>query len=368
MAAKNNDSDLFIERSSSGLIARTEGLSGEPLLTQWLAHLLRQPSYQSVLLSFFVGEKTTRTALSNITIRDEERDSDGSGTPDIQIAGEKLALIVENKFDAGMTKNQPLRYMQILKRRFTEKKVLVFLVPAWRKKEIQTILAPYISKNAGVSVRICTRDELAELLMESIHGSELIHEFTRDVLRRCKVQSPLKVNELNNASEVLAKWLRQQELLKGIRERLLEEPIFKGMKFQLETMPEWDEDHCYMGINVAVSDTVSESEWVCWIGFWNLFQRKNRSATPLIAHVYDSPAAKKRLPKFWSSLRSLRAANIVAPLVHGHGWPIPIRISVIKGNKSVREQADKIVAYTVSVLSGDKQKRRETPGRTRTNS
>jgi PD-(D/E)XK nuclease superfamily len=82
----------------------------------------------SALIPFFVGEKTNRRDLSNVAIRAEERDSDGSGTPDIRIRSENLFVIIENKFDAGMTKNQPLSYIQILKKSSAEKKLLVFLV------------------------------------------------------------------------------------------------------------------------------------------------------------------------------------------------------------------------------------------------
>src|SRR5262245_33516321 len=316
MPAKNTDSDSLLERSSSGLIASIEGLRGEPLLTQWLAYLLRLSAYQSMLVSFFVGQKTRRGSLSNILIRDEGSDSDGGGIPDIEIGGDNFALIIENKFDARMTRNQPVRYIQILNRKFAQKKILVFRVPAWRKKEIQTILAQYIS-NGGVNIRVCVWEDLAELLMESSGNSELVHEFARDVLRRCRVQSPLKINELTIASDVLAQWLNQRELLKEIRAGLLVEPTLKNMTFQLETKPEWDEEHCYMGITASAPN----SEWVFWIGFWNLFQRTNRRATPLIAHVYERSAAKKMLPKFWSSLRSLRAANVVAALVPGHVVP-----------------------------------------------
>ena len=334
-----------MERNFPGLITRTEGLSGEPLITQWLGHLLQQPAYQGVIIPFFAGEEINCATLSNVVIQDEEGESDGGGRPDIEIGCEALAMIVENKFDAAMTNNQPVGYLQILKKRTAEKKILVFLVPGWRKKELQTLLASYTLKGNGVAIRVCTWEELAELLTNSFAGSELIREFSRDVLRRCKVQSPLTVNELSMASDVLARWLNQRELLKVLREKLQVEPMFKNTTVTLEAKPEWDEEHCYMGILVSASD------WVFWIGFWNLLQRKDRNATPLLGHVHESKEAIKRFPKFWSSLKQLRSANLVAPLVHGHGWPIPVPIRFIQG-KSVREQAENIADYAVRVLQG----------------
>jgi len=45
-----------------------------------------------------------------------------------------------------MTQNQPVHYIDILKKDLQEKKVLVFLVPGWRKKEIEKLLWPYKEK------------------------------------------------------------------------------------------------------------------------------------------------------------------------------------------------------------------------------
>lgn len=337
-----------MEHNFSGLIARTEGLSGEPLLTQWLAYILRQPVYQNVLIPFFAGVEVDCAGFRNLIIRDEEEDGDGNGIPDIEIDCEALALIVENKFDAGMTKNQPVGYLQILRQRRNQKKILAFLAPAWRKEELQTIVAPYTLEATGIHVRVCTWEDLADLLSKSFASSELISEFSRDVLRRCRVQSPITVNELTMASDVLAQWLNQRELLKVVWEKLQLNPMFKGMRVALEAKPEWDEEHCYMGILVSTS----ADEWVFWIGFWNLLQRKDRNATPLLAHVYETDGAKKLFPKFWSSLKELRAANIVSALVPDHGWPIPVPVASIQG-KSVREQAENVVAYSLRALQGD---------------
>jgi PD-(D/E)XK nuclease superfamily len=209
-----------MERNPPALIARTEGLSGEPLLTQWLAHLLRQPVYQGILIPFLAGEDIDHATLCNVTIRDEEGDSDGGGRPDIEIGCEAFALIVENKLDAGMTKNQPRGYLQLLKNRTAAKKVLTFLVPAGRKKELHTTLAPYTVKSTGIGIYVCTWEDLAEILTKSFAESELIREFSGDIQRRCKVQSPLTLDDLKIASDVLAGWLHQRELLKAIRETL----------------------------------------------------------------------------------------------------------------------------------------------------
>lgn len=337
-----------MDRNSSGLIARTEGLSGEPLLTQWLAHLLEQSKYQTVLISFFLGEAMDNAILRNVTIRPEAAGADGDGRPDIEIGCEELALIVENKFDAGMTKKQPLGYLQILKKRTAEKKTLAFLVPDWRRKEVETILAQHSSKAKGVNIRVCTWEDMGGLLKKSFADSELIREFSQDIQWRCKVQLPLTTNELMRASDVLAASLKQRELLNAIRKRLQVEALFKRMMIVLEAKPVWEKDDCYMGMTLLIA-----SEWVFWIGFWNLLQRKNPKATPLIAHVFhQSKEAQKLFPKFWSSLQQLRARNIVAPLVPGHGWPIPVPVRIMQ-DKTLREQAENVVAYTVRVLNGD---------------
>ena len=207
-------------------------------------------------------------------------------------------------------------------------------------------------KNAAIIFRVCTWDDLATLLINSFRCSDLIYEFARDVLRRCRGQSPLKVSDLKDSSKVLAQRLQQRELLEKIRDRLQDEPLFKGMQFPLERKPEWDKEHCYMGITIAPPNALSEKDWVGWIGFWNLFQRKNDLETPLFAHVSDTELAKSLLPKFWLSLKTLQAANTVAPYVDGHGWPVLIPIRILEECKSVQEQAEKIVAYSVRVFNG----------------
>jgi hypothetical protein len=51
MSAKRIGGDQWLERGVSGLIESTEGLRGEPLLTQWLAYLLRHTGYQNALVA-----------------------------------------------------------------------------------------------------------------------------------------------------------------------------------------------------------------------------------------------------------------------------------------------------------------------------
>lgn len=336
-----------MKRTSPALIARTEGLSGEPLLTQWLAHLLRQPAYQGTLINFFAGECLDHASICDITIQDEGVDVEGGGRPDIEIGNKKLALIVENKFDAGMTKKQPSGYLQILKRKDAATKILTFLVPNSRKQELTEVLAPYTTKNNDIAMRICSWEALAELLNNDYPDSEIVNEFAHDILRRCKVQSPLTSSDLKSASDVLAGWLSQREMLKSIKDKILADSYFKGLTVALEAKPEWDEDHCYMGMTVSAIDEV------LWIGFWNLLQGKDPNTTPLFGHVYDeSKEARKRFPLFWSKLKELQSNNIVRPLIRGHGWPIPVPLSAIQG-KSVREQADGIVAHIIRVLNGD---------------
>lgn len=336
-----------MDRTTSALIARTEGLTGEPLLTQWLAHILCQPTYQGTLIDFFAGTRIDRASLCDITIQDEGVDSAGDGRPDIDIRNEALALIVENKFDAGMTKNQPSGYLKVLKRREAKIRILTFLVPSYRGKELEEVLAPHSLTNRAITIRVCTWEALADTLNNAFPDSELIVEFSKDVRRRCKVQSPLTPSDFKNASDVLAGWLAQRELLKSIKEGILTHPGFKGLSVALEAKPEWDEDSCYMGMNVTGSD------WVLWVGFWNLLQKKDPQETPLIGHVYDdSKDARKHFPQFWSKLKELRAGGLVRPLIPGHGWPIPVPLPLIQG-KSVHEQAGNIVTYLSRILDGD---------------
>src|SRR5271169_4030294 len=92
---------------SINIIERTVGLSGEPLMTQWLAHLLYYPQYRGVIVRYLYEEDFESAALDGLKIEDETGSSDGDGRPDLRIVGDDLYLIVENKFGAGLTSNQP---------------------------------------------------------------------------------------------------------------------------------------------------------------------------------------------------------------------------------------------------------------------
>lgn len=165
------------------------------------------------------------------------------------------------------------------------------------------------------------------------------------------MQAPLSSSLLVGSTDILSAWLSQRELLKSVKEEITKPPCFKGLDVALEAKPEWDGEDCYMGMTLS-----SGNDWVVWIGFWNLLQRKSNGETPILGHVYEeSKLARRLFPTFWKCLKKMRAAGLVAPLAPGHGWPIPIPLDVIQG-KTINEQAKNIVEHFIGVLNGGEKK------------
>lgn len=117
-----------------GELATKFGRSPEDLATEGLCCLLRH----SVAAEAFIGdlnEKTGVTLPSSMTFRTQEEAEDGDGQPDMRgIGGDgSTQLLVESKFWAGLTENQPNGYLREL---IGTGGVLLFLVPHPRRPYI----------------------------------------------------------------------------------------------------------------------------------------------------------------------------------------------------------------------------------------
>src|SRR6266404_3378418 len=222
--------------SSSGpsinIIERTEGLSGEPLITQWLAHLLCHPQYREAIIRYLYEKDFESTALDGLKIEDETGSADGDGRPDLRIVGDEIYLIVENKFGAPRTENQPDGYLRELRKQSQRHKSLIFLVPCWRETEMSDLIR---RTKPNIPVRVKLWEELVTKLAEKFPASELMQEFVGEIRRRCKVMKPLDDQELKETLEGLRRFLRHQEFLKGLRLEIEKSGVFGGKGIKLTT-------------------------------------------------------------------------------------------------------------------------------------
>lgn len=122
-------SDLF------GHLATRFGRSPEDLATEGLCYVLNHRVAGNAFAAF-VNERAETTLPENLTFRTQEAATEGDGQPDMSgVSGDGTTrLLVESKFWAGLTQNQPNGYLLELNE--TPGSVLLFLVPHPRREYI----------------------------------------------------------------------------------------------------------------------------------------------------------------------------------------------------------------------------------------
>jgi len=115
-----------------GELATKFSRSPEDLATEGLGYLLRHSVAAEAFVEHLNAQAGT-TLSSSLTFRTQEKAEDGDGQPDMRgIAGDGATqLLVESKFWAGLTKNQPNGYLRELIN--VSGGVLLFLVPHPRR-------------------------------------------------------------------------------------------------------------------------------------------------------------------------------------------------------------------------------------------
>lgn len=115
-----------------GELATKFGRSPEDLATEGLCYLLRHRVAAEAFVRH-LNEKAGVTLPSSMTFRTQEEAEDGDGQPDMRgVAGDGTTqLLVESKFWAGLTKNQPNGYLRELVN--GSGGTLLFLVPHPRR-------------------------------------------------------------------------------------------------------------------------------------------------------------------------------------------------------------------------------------------
>jgi len=130
-----------------------DGKYGEELTSACLAFLLdHSPEIRKSVLGEMVRVQAINDTSTDthFLVRPEfptvDADSNDRGSLDVLVETDDCIIGIENKLDAGFTKEQPFKYMNTLERLASERKVssggsiraeLVVLAPAWRREEIE---------------------------------------------------------------------------------------------------------------------------------------------------------------------------------------------------------------------------------------
>lgn len=204
-------SDLF------GHLATRFGRSPEDLATEGLCYVLNHRVAGNAFAAF-VNERAEADLPENLTFRTQEAATDGDGQPDMRGASGDgtTRLLVESKFWAGLTQNQPNGYLLELNE--TPGSVLLFLVPHPRREyiwpkirdaaaeefDVETNDGYRVSLANGTTLVLCSwRDALnaVEAGVQAEGGMRGILEDIRQVQSLCERYSregfvPLRGDEL----------------------------------------------------------------------------------------------------------------------------------------------------------------------------
>lgn len=164
-------SDLF------GHLATQFGRSPEDLATEGLCYILNHQVAGDAFVAFVnarADASEQRKLDTPLSFRTQEATEDGDGQPDmIGISGETKQLLVESKFWAGLTANQPNGYLRDLGG--TPGSVLLFLVPNPRREYIW----PKIRKSAKEKFEVEGEDDYR---LSLANGTRLLLCSWRDAL------------------------------------------------------------------------------------------------------------------------------------------------------------------------------------------
>ena len=165
-------SDLF------GHLATRFGRSPEDLATEGLCYILNHQVAGNAFVAFVnarADASEQRKLDTPLTFRTQEATEDGDGQPDmVAVSGNaKKQLLVESKFWAGLTANQPNGYLRDLEG--TPGRVLLFLVPHPRREYIW----PKIRKSAKEEFEVEAEDGYR---LSLANGTRLLLYSWRDAL------------------------------------------------------------------------------------------------------------------------------------------------------------------------------------------
>lgn len=199
-------------------MARRYSLKAEDVGTDVMAYLLAKPSMQAAFKSFMDDLGWPHTPPR---FRVSCRTNDSYGAPDITLAdGKGASIIIENKFWAGLTSNQPVSYLHSVGR----SGFVLFVAPQERKQALWSKLinrctcagivatitkSSFVAKTSVASVGITSWEEILGFLRREITGNTEFHVFVDQLGRLATMSKEDQIGHLD-ASVISNKTLAKQ--------------------------------------------------------------------------------------------------------------------------------------------------------------
>jgi hypothetical protein len=187
-------------------VARRYSLKAEDVGTDVMAYLLARPSMQAAFKSF-LDELGWPQMPSRFRV--SCRTNDSYGVPDITLAdGKGLSIIIENKFWAGLTSNQPCSYLDSVR----PAGFVLFVAPQERKealwskildrctcagKSLRLTKSPFVAEASGPWIGITSWEEMLLFLRREISGETELHVFVDQLGRLASMSREDQIGHLD---------------------------------------------------------------------------------------------------------------------------------------------------------------------------
>lgn len=323
-------------------IAKRHISSRENLATEILVYVLERAD-SSALHSLLTESGVHLDPGLCLSLKRDRKGKTGRWRPDIQVLDEKgnCRALIENKFDARLTKDQLESYLSEL---MSDDGRLVFVVPEKRKEEVQQLFRNTMGR--GRVTVIPWRDFLGALkkaLELPKPPSPLLSDFVQ-LRRYCDVMEeqtfdPFDLEQIRD--EVLSQPLHQltwitADFIRECRKEKIVHALDKkdGLLANLE-----EDDSLSCGQDLAFCGAL------VWMGLWVRMWRKYRS-TPLWICLCDSDDAGTKVgPKARSRAREIKELLAQAKISHEwepdeKGWIIPVPVKALPQGELVQQAVD----------------------------
>jgi hypothetical protein len=349
-------------RSFLAYIAEQYGRKKEDVATDALAYLFKRHGDSRTAFQSFVAVECGYALPKKWSVR--SRTKGPNGVPDLRItddANEDCCAIVENKFRAGLTENQPVGYFKELG---VDDGLILFVVPADRASKLWTDLESRC-KVAGKAIerlrgfrfsgqsakhRLCivSWDQLIRHLKASL-DNEITRQtealmFIDQLQRVCEVADKEKFDNLTpdqidgvGASTLIRHltWITRELIGKCINQGI----VTGTKKRDILAKVDISESSLYVGQNLLL-DGID-----IWIGFWPKAWEEY-GVSPLWIVFYlpefgDNPVVEQlqREHRDGAFLKQLFFCEDES------GWLIPIPIEPNKSQDDVVDEAFQFVSY-----------------------
>ena len=315
-----------------GYIARQHRLPRENLATEMLASILRgRRSFACKFLGHYGADLSPE---SYVQIELQRRGKEGRWIPDLQVSNEigELCAVVESKFWAGFTRNQPESYLRDLNGRG----LLLFVVPEKRRRRVFAELLARCRRDG--------REGNTKILIDGTKMSVISWESALDTLEDLALHNPADDKQLCHEVGVLRRFceVADKEVFEPFQKVQLEESATGATIRQLiwitrnvverciddRTLAPWGKKKLKTGIEGSWLNFGQEVRFCdvdAWVGLWFEMWEAKKLESPFLLALYNSRTAER-------IAKRLHGTSIAGSVIRlqtspeGEAWLIPIPI------------------------------------------